>query len=856
MVDMADDSGLDPKETIEFLRSGIYAKICKFIVPKADLKYRNMETYHQYASETATGFIFPEDVHKQVRGAHFPATIEQHQSRKRVPTSTDLQSRRKRTQDTVATATTRGVYLPATEKIVGTEFVRCTNVIWSWLMFDEVCQVGIHGIGGVGKTEVTKHVNNKLLQIANKFQYVFWVKVSPRTSVRRLQNSISKAVGVNLSDEYDESIRATQLTIGLAEKKKFLLILDDLWDYIPLQEIGIPVGVDGSAVLFATRSLEVCRQFGCQRTIEITSLPEDECYELFKIHLGMERTLPTEVEAISKLVANKCVGLPLAITIMARKMKGVTDIGEWTRALEGHTQKEVYEEIFQKLKVSYDYLKDTTLQNCFLHCPSLFQEYTERYSNYWVVKRRLLEYLVDKGIVKRRSTRREELAGALTLLNFLCDAGLLEMSSCSVRMNALIRNMALQIMEENKQVMIMNDMSLREVPNEESWTRDLLRVSLEGNQFKNIPSGFSASCSKLSTLLLSRNSELEEIGDTFFSGMPGLQVLDLAFTSITSLPSSIDSLVNLTTLVLSGCKNLKVFPSVALLRALKKLDLSYSGVEGSAKDIHKLSKLGYLDLFLTRVKLEPEELAKHSRLQVLKLPWTLADKGDELARLSRLESLTCCFSNVVELNKYLGHLKCGFKEREPPIAIDATVGSEYYTEFINVVHCHEPKTLSSFSPITGASELKYISIRECDGLEFLCLLSLPGQRILEKLEYMELFNLDKLSMLFKTQGNINAAYGSCFSNLTRFSIQGCLDIQRLFPIGLWKNLKNLERLYVTDCISLEEIFAAEEEEEVGSLAKLQGKITCSLPKLRIMRNCPRYLSRPKWSTNEGFWDEY
>ncbi|WCJ26322.1 LRR and NB-ARC domains-containing disease resistance protein [Euphorbia peplus] len=102
---------------------------------------------------------------------------------------------------------------------------------------------------------------------------------SPLCNVRDVQTSVSKSVGVDLSDGEDESKRAAQLTKGLAQKKKSVLILDDVWDYIPLQEVGIPVGVDGCMVVFTTRSLEVCRQFGCQKKIKIKCLPLDESYE-------------------------------------------------------------------------------------------------------------------------------------------------------------------------------------------------------------------------------------------------------------------------------------------------------------------------------------------------------------------------------------------------------------------------------------------------------------------------------------------------------------------------------------------------------------------------------------------------
>ncbi|WCJ26619.1 Disease resistance protein (CC-NBS-LRR class) family [Euphorbia peplus] len=521
-----------------------------------------------------------------------------------------------------APLSTIGVSLFATE-ITGKQFDDYIKDIWFCLMNgDSVSRIGIHGIGGVGKTQVVKYINNMLLQCPNKFGHVFWVSMSPDwsswnrdtgsplCSVRDVQTSVSKAVGVDLSDGEDESKRAAQLTKGLAQKKKSVLILDDVWDYIPLQEVGIPVGVDGCTVVFTTRSLEVCRQLGCQKKIKIKCLPLDESYELFKKKLGKETTLSKEVEEISRLVADKCVGLPLAITIMTRNMKGVTDKCKWKNALRGQMRKKADMEIFRKLKTSYDYLKETTLQHCFLLCAPLVEQLRR--------KKELVEYLVDEGVLKNMNSRREELDKALTMLDILSDAGLLEISSGNfVGMNELIRSMALQIMEEIKTpVMVKNGMSLKDLLNEKSWTDDLVRVILDCSEIENIPCNYSPSCSNLSTVVLSRNRKLGHIRDSFFEGMPRLKVLDLSHTSIESLPASVGGLVNLTTLVLSWCLRLKSIPSLAKLKELKKLDLSFSGVEKVPEDIGVLSELTYLDLYHTPVEeLNSEILVKLSHLQ-------------------------------------------------------------------------------------------------------------------------------------------------------------------------------------------------------------------------------------------------
>ncbi|WCJ23780.1 Disease resistance protein (CC-NBS-LRR class) family [Euphorbia peplus] len=307
--------------------------------------------------------LVPEDVHKQL--------LQQLKlSRKRDSTSTHHSKR--------AAFSTRGLHLLATQ-VVGKQFDDYIGDIWSSLMDSHVFRIGIRGIGGVGKTLVAKHINNKLLHCPNHFHHVFWLNMSPPPyTLRDLQTCVSMAVGVHLPDEDDETKRAAKLAKLLAGKEKSLLILDDLWDFISLQDVGVPVGADGFTVLFTTRSLGVCRKVGCQREIELHCLPPDESYELFKKELGKETTLSTEVEEMSRLVADKCFGLPFAITIMAREMKGVTDKHRWRNALSGQMRKKADMEIFQKLKITYEYLKDPTLQHCFLCCASLVDRLLSR----------------------------------------------------------------------------------------------------------------------------------------------------------------------------------------------------------------------------------------------------------------------------------------------------------------------------------------------------------------------------------------------------------------------------------------------------------------------------------------------
>ena len=102
-------------------------------------------------------------------------------------------------------------------------------------------------------------------------------------------------------------------------------------------------------------------------------------------------------------------------------------------------------------------------------------------------------------------------------------------------------------------------------------------------------------CPKLSTLLLQKpkfsypHEGLNEgLPSSFFVHMPGLSVLDLSRTNIEFLPDSIYDMVNLRALIVCDCRALKQAGSLAKLKELRELDLSWNEMEVIPDGIEKL----------------------------------------------------------------------------------------------------------------------------------------------------------------------------------------------------------------------------------------------------------------------------
>ncbi|GKV46896.1 hypothetical protein SLEP1_g53855 [Rubroshorea leprosula] len=522
--------------------------------------------------------------------------------------------------------------------------VNVKEKIWEYLMSREVGIIGVCGIGGVGKTTVMKHIHNELLNEAKAmgFKKVVWVTVSHPLNVFRLQDDIARAMGKNPSDWGDELNRASRLMKAM-KKVKYALILDDVWDKFTLHSIGIPEPTmeNGCKIVITSRSIDVCNYLRCQ-VVKVPPLPEQESLHLFLDKVGRDVLRIPSLEEILQLMVAECAGLPLAIVVIAGSMRGVEDIFEWRNALRElrqcvvDTEKDSEDQIFKRLKFSYDRLPNSSIQECFLYC-SLHPED-------WEIRRKdLIEAWICEGIVEKLGSRREMHDKGNTILSRLLNCCLLEKAynKACVKMHDVVRDMALRIKSTSPgRFMVKAGMRLEEIPDEDEWNEDLDKVSLMTNLISYIPQNMSPKCLLLSTLILEGNKVLEQISECFFANMPLLKFLDLSRTGIEVLPNSICKLEYLTTLILCGCVRLKRMPSLSKLKALKKLDLDGAGLREAPKGIEMLENLEYLDLSCPDLRVLPEgKISKLFRLQYLcKNPiFSTEIRAEEVAGLKMLE---------------------------------------------------------------------------------------------------------------------------------------------------------------------------------------------------------------------------
>ncbi|KAJ6752325.1 hypothetical protein OIU85_002727 [Salix viminalis] len=179
-------------------------------------------------------------------------------------------------------------------------------------------------MGGVGKTTLLTQINNESLKTPNDFEIVIWVEVSRDLKTSTVQESIGRKIGY--SDDFwmrKPFYEKAGDIFNALSKKRFLLLLDDIWVRVDLNKIGVPVPVpnmnNGSKVVFTTRSEEICGRMEAHKSREGGLLGTRMTLGICLRKKVGDQTLcyhPRYSSRLAEAVARECEGLPLAPSLL------------------------------------------------------------------------------------------------------------------------------------------------------------------------------------------------------------------------------------------------------------------------------------------------------------------------------------------------------------------------------------------------------------------------------------------------------------------------------------------------------------------------------------------------------------
>ncbi|KAJ4721531.1 Disease resistance protein [Melia azedarach] len=119
------------------------------------------------------------------------------------------------------------------------------------------------------------------------FDEVIFAELSQSANTKKFQAEIAEKLGLKLHEE-TESGRASRLCGRLKNQKKVLVVLDNMWKHLDLENVGIPYGDDhkGCKLLLTARDRNVLLKTGSKDNFFISVLGEEEAWRLFKKMAG------------------------------------------------------------------------------------------------------------------------------------------------------------------------------------------------------------------------------------------------------------------------------------------------------------------------------------------------------------------------------------------------------------------------------------------------------------------------------------------------------------------------------------------------------------------------------------------
>ncbi|KAE8125071.1 hypothetical protein FH972_019908 [Carpinus fangiana] len=704
---------------------------------------------------------------------------------------------------------------------------------------DNIHVIGVWGMPGVGKStlvrEFAKEARKK--QLLDEFAIA---NVTQSPDLRQIQGEIADMLDLKFDVESTVIGRAILLRQRLTrtKDKKILVILDDIWQNLNLEEIGIPS--QECKVLLTSRNRDVLMTGDC--------VNKDPIF----------RCTATEV-------AKACAGLPLALVTVSKALKD-KELFEWKDALQllrrsaPEHLNEMQSTIHSSIELSYKHLKESNKEalEVFLLCAQ---------QGYYIFKRDLLKYCYGLGLFHGINTMEDARYRLNTILRILKDCCLLlqsPYSSETLRMHDVVRDTATLVASRDHNMLVVRaDGGLKEWPNADALKR-CRAFSIRKGDIHEFPNKME--CPELRLLYVYGKDRPLQISDSFFEGVGKLKVLDLTKMRLSSLPSSLHFLENLQTLCLDQC----VLGDIAVIGELKNLtvlSLAHSEISQLPREIGLLSCLRLLDLSNCS-KLEvipPNVLSSLVALEELYMrnsfvKWEAKGLNNaslaELKHLSRLTTLEIQILNASNLPKDLSFEKLeryiisiGDEWDWSDVQEDASrtlklkLNTSFQLEFgikmilnrTKKLYLDELKgveTVLHKLDWEGFQQLKHLHIQNNPEIKYI-MNRMMSVVVFPALEIFHLKNMTSLEEICHGQLPKLTSFGK----LRVVKVEHCDKLKYFFSSSIARGLSQLEKLEIGECSIMGAIVMKEEGE-------MKDECTLLFPRLRhlVLEHLPKLKS--------------
>ncbi|CAI0393478.1 unnamed protein product [Linum tenue] len=221
-----------------------------------------------------------------------------------------------------------------------------------------VTTVGIHGIGGIGKTTVATAVYNRVCARFDRHCFVEDVRetLERRDGIIALQNKIISGI-VRKATHVSSDSEGIRMIKDRVSHHKVLIVLDDVDDKFKFDGIlgKFETFFPGSRFIFTSRNIKVLTLVeGCW-LYEVGEMSYEHSFELFCKHAFRMDSAPHDYATLSRDIVSTAGGLPLTIKVVGSLLfeEGKAFWEETLLRLRETSETEVLE----RLKISYDTLE-------------------------------------------------------------------------------------------------------------------------------------------------------------------------------------------------------------------------------------------------------------------------------------------------------------------------------------------------------------------------------------------------------------------------------------------------------------------------------------------------------------------
>ncbi|XP_028097022.1 TMV resistance protein N-like [Camellia sinensis] len=401
--------------------------------------------------------------------------------------------------------------------------------------------VGIWGMGGIGKTTISRAVYDC---ISYQFQGCSFIEnvreVSKKCGLKTLQEQLISKILIEKDLKVRSDAHAVHMIRNMICRKKVLIVLDDVDESTNLEKL---VGEhnclnSGSRIIITTRNKHVFSRYGITHIYEVEELREDEAMELFKSKAFSNYQHMEGYQELVRRALKYAKGVPLALKVLGSHLA----------------------EVHQVIRISYDAL-DWQEQQIFLDIACFFK---------WKDKNEVIKILESCGF--------DPIIG----IDVLVQKSLITISSNKLLMHDLIQQLGWCIVIQQS----------REEPGERTrlWRDEDIKNVLMNNTGTNKVEGIVMQYNGLSGLDPKDIQFLKQLKlrPEAFAKMSNLRILKICCMHLSKDLKYISN--NLRYLDWFGYP-MKYMPSTFQLEHLVELHLTYSRIEQLWKGTMHLDKL-------------------------------------------------------------------------------------------------------------------------------------------------------------------------------------------------------------------------------------------------------------------------